>query len=350
MAQYSAADIYDLWRLTVPEDLVDVLEEAGDELPFLALSAVGAVLSEFVERMRAGQFAATATAGVCATGTIRVTRAAGGGVSTLKSGASFKTGRRWRVVTTADAILAVGTTDVPARALLTGLSGNLADGTALDFEEGSFTGFDCGQYLSAVALGAFSGGVDAQLETIGLERGGGRQTGETGEQYRARLRRLPDTVCGPGIERTVRRIMQQLTGTVRPTVVVVDHYAIGAVGDLDPFDSIEGPEDQKGNPPGSLVYLSGEDSKTGFTIYVSPLPEIAEGLVMGVSPADLYAVDVLAPASYAGYQRLYEAINKARAAGVGFYLARTIDWPSYEYGYDPGMGYYDYDYVYDFPS
>jgi hypothetical protein len=268
----------------------------------------------------------------------------------LLSGASFVTDRRWRVVTTADAVLAVGTTDVPAMAVLTGRSGNLGSGTALSFEEGAFTGYDCGQFLSAVALGSFSGGVDAQLESLGMERGGGRQTGETEDNYRSRLRRLDDTVSGPGIERTARRIVQQLTGTVRPTVVVVDHYAIGPAGDVDPFDSIEGPEDQKGNPPGSIVWLSEEDSKTGFTIYISSLPEIAEGLVVEVSAADVYAVDVLAPASYAGYQRVWEAVNRARAAGVGFYLARTIDWPSYEYGYDPTVGYYDYAYEYDFPS
>ena len=352
MAAYTQQELYDLWARTVPEELIAGIEASGDDRMFKAVMAVAARVSSACEGQRLGQYVATATAGYRSQGTLRVSRSLAGGASTILAGAQFVTPSLVRIRTTATAVLPVGVgmVDVAAEGAVSGLSGNLDSGDALSFYEASFVGEDCGQHLTAVALGAFTQGTDAQLESLGRDRGAVRQTAETEQQYRERLRRLPDTISKPGIERTVRRMIQRLTGQVRPTVVVVEHYAVGAVCDLDPFDSIEGPEDQKGNPPGSLLFLSSEDARRSFTVYISPLPEIPEGLVADVGAADVYAVDVLAPASYNAYQRVYEAVHAAKGGGVRFYLALTIDWPSYAYGYDPYTGYYDYDNVYDYPE
>lgn len=354
LTAYSADDLLQAWRSTVPQGLLDQLDDSGWVRIFEAIAA-GALSSGAAVRLVFGQYAHLATIGQHATGTIRISRSTAGAAGTLLAGATFQASILVRVVTTAQATIPVsGTVDVAVRALLRGRAGNLSAGIALAFEEGSFGGgSDLGGVLSAAVLApGLSGGQDAQLEAIGQDRGVQRQDGESEDLFRDRVRYLPDTVSPAAIARQVRRVLRRLTGVAHPVVVLVEHWEEGIAGDIDPADEETGPE-PKGNPPGSLRPFSRADSEKWFTVCIDPLTETADGLACDVGPCDVLPCDVTCPTAQQGYQIVHEAIRLACPAGTGFYLARIQDWPydAWGYGDDPVYGWrYDYDEGEAFPE
>lgn len=352
IAAYTLADLLAAWQSTVPTALTDLLEELGDgaEVLFEAFPAVGELLSGAWLQRVAGFYVTSATVGARSTGSISWEQV---GAGNLAAGAVFRSAFGTRYVTTEESSTAFGTTSAAARALLSSVAGDLAAGTELFFEEGTWSdGVDRGGELEAVAVAvAFSGGADAQLETLARERGTERQDGETEDGFRERVRFLPDVVSPAAVVRTVRRLLRGLRGEIHPTVVLIEHFEQGIAADFDPWDSVAGPALEKGNPPGYLLPLGTGDGRRWFTVAIDALSETPDGLICDDGATDdLLATDALCTAAQDAYALIYEAIRTCKPAGVGFYLARRVDLVGEGYGEDPVYGFaYDYSAV-DYPE
>ena len=323
-----------IWRGTVPDELLEPLDDSGWIRIFESLAAAGALASSTTQHVLDGLFVSTATTGAKATGgALTIDRTGGTDPTDLLAGATFRTDRWTVLMTTANVTLpASGSATVVVEALLQGRAGNVeADDVApIWFTEGSFVSEDAGAQITALLTTSLASGEDPQLEALGQERSIFRQDGEEAEAYRLRVKSLPDVVTPAAVVRTVRRIMRALTGKLHPTVIMIEHFADGVVGDLDPADSDCGPETTKGNPPGALRPHSMADCRCWFTIYVEPLDETAPGMVCDVEgdegSVDELPCDVDDMVTAGQYQLIWTAINAAKAGGVGFYLARTTDW------------------------
>lgn len=371
---YTVDRLRELWKSQVPGSLTDDLDETGWQRLFDAVFGVNRVLSRNIARWLDGMFVSTAETGVRAAGVIRIVNT-GATNSVLLPGALFRSSTYVLVRTTATATLLAGDyADVACSAVVVGRGGNLPAYTPMHFIEGTFApgetdigsdltgeiqpvyaveylgppvphevpppnwqGYWNGPELVSYPVDAgesgMSGGRDPMLEALGKERGSERQTDESESEYRNRVRYMPDTVAPHAIVRSVRRVLQQALGVPHPLVVLVEHWQVGAVLDIDPLDEETGPDDQKGNPPGHLDWLSSGDRSRWFTVIIEPVTDTPEGLVFDLGPYDVVPYDVGSPAATEVYDRVYETIRAAKPAGVGFYLKLTTDSWSDTYGY-----------------
>lgn len=173
------------------------------------------------------------------------------------------------------------------------------------------------------------GGVSGYLDAIARDRNTGRQPAEGDEALRSRLVNLADTIS-PG---AIVRIAQQVLGSLPFRLLetrVIDQLK-GFVYDFDPYDY---GQIQAIASPGAVlvgngaVYLSTPALTKFFVILVKPTNdgEFGFGYDSPMTPNDNawdWAFFDGSPVDFDTLMfQLYDAINRARAAGVGFAIVR----------------------------
>lgn len=183
-----------------------------------------------------------------------------------------------------------------------------------------------------VQMGAPAGGRDDMLRLLGEERGVYQQTNETDDQFRNRAARLADVVSPNSIRRYVNRELAPYG--YRGLAIDVEDYD-GFFCDIDFCDYYE-PGDPAGAPASDYKLLLSEKEAYGwFFVFV---PNLNDGTDFGngydEGPLGLIGDTQLAPAfdtaimdGYAvsadqTYRSIYDAVNAARAGGIGFTMIR----------------------------
>lgn len=166
------------------------------------------------------------------------------------------------------------------------------------------------------------GGRAAMLDALGRERNIDRAPGEVDGVYRKRVHQLPDTVSPNAIRRTVNRILNQVGAGVCLRDTGLDLLP-GFYADVDAadYDFVVRPEDK------FKVVLSYDEFRAFMLIGVPRLSLGEFGFFYDDGPFGFYDA---APfnAFYDGfplesaiiYRNIFDAVNKARAGGVGFDL------------------------------
>ena len=185
---------------------------------------------------------------------------------------------------------------------------------------------------------AIMGGVSGTLDAIGADRGQGRVPGETDDEYRFRLSELSDTISPNAIERILDCILTPCG--IRFTISEAGdiNSLMGFTWDVHPYDF--GQIAPVSKPPGSEyvgqggVYL-GESTYTRFFIITVSCPELATvGLFYDDGPFpnaydDIQFYDGDQAQNFDEYNaciaRAYEAVDAARAAGVGFIIVQDCN-------------------------
>lgn len=208
-------------------------------------------------------------------------------------------------------------------------AGDLGEATTVEVEEYEDLGVTVSQ------PDPITGGAADALGAIGVDRGIGKTPGETDAAFRARLQAMPDIVSPAAIVRILDRIL----GSAGIPYELLETRAIdelmGFTWDVHPYDvgQVCPPIDKL---PGSeyvgqgAVFL-GPGTLTRF--FVVCIGQGFEGEFGSFYDADTFfpgapnAWDVMFldgfPLGYAALAgQVYEEINRARAAGVGFMLIR----------------------------
>ncbi len=223
---YTQQELLDLFERLLPHHYLDPLKTIGPGYEVLqAAAAMGARLSQAVERYGCGAFILSSTGGAKAVGAVEFYRPApneeGIPVTILKGTVvkSSKGGRKY--VTTADAVFApsdLGPFTVPVEALLTGYNYNepgivmTADGSALEGEIDTIVTLvedpDVGDVTFRVRHPTTTtGGVDASLDQHGKDRQILRGISEGDESYRGRIRAIPDNISPNAVDRALQQLL-----------------------------------------------------------------------------------------------------------------------------------------------
>lgn len=164
---------------------------------------------------------------------------------------------------------------------------------------------------------ALTGGRHGWLDAIGADRNSPRQANEDDDAYRLRLTYLDDVVSPAAINRICARILTPLGINWRILETRDPLSLIGFTWDLHPYDY--------GNLQNGVVWApetrffvvlvgAGNQGEFGFP-YDQPFPNNAWDLL----PYDGYPIGY-----YAAIGALYQAIDQAREAGVGFVIVRDF--------------------------
>ncbi len=173
-----------------------------------------------------------------------------------------------------------------------------------------------------------TGGRSDSIGAVATDRNVGRAPGETDDQLADRLVYLEDTISPAAIERTVGAILDPYgIGWCLKEASDVDTL-IGFIWDVHPFDF--GGLQRVEKLPGSeligqgAVWLSAETTRRFFIICVdrSGLGDFGFGFDVTLSAMtnawDVGAYDGKPVGWWTAVGRVWEAVNSARAAGVGF--------------------------------
>lgn len=170
------------------------------------------------------------------------------------------------------------------------------------------------------------GGRAPMLDELGRERDIDRAPGEGDATYRKRIHQLPDVVSPNAIRRTANRILNQIgesmclfeAGTTLP----------GFYADVDAadYDFVVRPQDRY------KVVFDYEEFRAFFLVGVPRLNLGEFGVFYDDGPFGFYDAAPF-PAFYDGfpveaaiiYRNIWDAVNKARAGGVGFDLVIDTD-------------------------
>lgn len=223
---FTQQDLLDLFGRILPDHYLSPLKEVGPGYEILqAAAAMGARLSQAVERFACGAFILSATAGNKSVGSIEIYRPYPNAESIsviVKAGSvvqSSKGGRKY-LTTTDVTFLAtdLGPFTVPVIAVLNGYNYNepgivvAADGLALEGEIDTIVALvenpDVGDLTFRIRHPiATTGGVDASLDQHGADRLIFRGDGEADSQYRGRVRALPDNISPDAVDRMLQQIL-----------------------------------------------------------------------------------------------------------------------------------------------
>ena len=171
-----------------------------------------------------------------------------------------------------------------------------------------------------------TGGRHGWLDAIGRDRGVGRKTAESDEQYRKRIAALPDVVSPMAILRAAARALDPYG--IRYELRETRDYPGGIgtfVWDLSPFDYGDACQD-------GAVLVSLSASVRFFVVCVSignqgefGFPFDATNAVPFGNAWDNGFFDGYPVVYYSALAGLYDAVEAARAAGVGWQLIRDPD-------------------------
>ena len=137
-------------------------------------------------------------------------------------------------------------------------------------------------------LVAITDGVTGFLEQLGLDRGVPRATGEPTEQYRARVRTLPDTVSFDAVRRAVESVLAPLNISFQyiETFLLSYQSCFDAPNTLAPIFVYDDPRPQ---PPRPFMnrWLDENEFRGAFIIVVPRLAAITERGMVYDDPEDI---------------------------------------------------------------
>jgi hypothetical protein len=237
-------EILDLFaRVTSPSWLDPIKSGAGPGYEMLqAYAQVLVRASTAVEHLACGAYILTSFGGRKATVIVRFTRSSAlAGQVTVKTGTVITTSKGdRRFVTSRDAILTFGGSndlfvDVPAEAVASGWQWNVpgqvtaANGEILPGEIDTIVSLDTdppfGDPTIRVEQIAFAdGGQAPMLDGLGDDRGLIRHDGETDDQYKFRIRTLPDTVSPDAMKRSILAYLKQVL--INPTFDFIETFEL----------------------------------------------------------------------------------------------------------------------------
>lgn len=196
-----------------------------------------------------------------------------------------------------------------------------------------------------------TGGRSKALDGLGADLGIDRIPFESDDEYRLRIKEIPDTVSPNAIIRGVNRLLQARDPSLSCTLREIGYPLFpGMYYDAgSSFDSPQNPDhnfawdmDPNLRPADYYKLLVNNIDRRAF--FIVEVPVISDsrdfGFVYDVAPTDAYplanAYDTTAydakDAAYDGfttysgafYKAIYDVIDQKRAAGVGFTLFRTF--------------------------
>ena len=177
-----------------------------------------------------------------------------------------------------------------------------------------------------------AGGRTSMLDELGRERGIERAPGELDDRYRKRVHALPDTVSPNAIRRAANRVLSEygLSGILREvgSAMLPGLFFDGDPADVDPrgafafdFDFTVAPEDRY------KLLLSFEEMRAFFLMALPQLWLGDYGCAYDSGPSNAYDsapwltfYDGFPVTSAVVWGNIWQAIDKARAGGVGFDL------------------------------
>lgn len=188
--------------------------------------------------------------------------------------------------------------------------------------------------VEVVQPAAATGGLIATLDAIGADRKAGRVVGEPDEPYRARLCELDDTISPDAIERVVTEILAPCginfriketrdVATLKGFVWDEDPFDFGSVQFIPPQPPVPGFDGIVGQ---GAVLLSQAHAFSFFLICVGIGNDGEFGAPYDASPVGISPPNAWSQFAWDGQPveylscigQLVEAVNGARAAGVGF--------------------------------
>lgn len=170
-----------------------------------------------------------------------------------------------------------------------------------------------------------TGGTDDSLGAIGNDRDIVRSLGESDEAFSDRIQQMPDTVSPNAIDRICKRVLAN-SGIRYRIIETRDTSTLGGfVWDLCAYDTGTLQYDD-GAPIQGGVMLGDGTLRRFFVVLVSePAVTSSESLVFDYGAFDDLPYDTVSTvdSEYMSYiHRLWNEINDARAAGVGFIIMK----------------------------
>jgi hypothetical protein len=346
----------------------------GYEL-FQSFAAVFARASQAFQNVEIGNLILWAKGGAYATGTVEFYRdSTAHGAVTVKAGTIVKCSRTGReFVTTADCSLGVGPgvpLAMPAsvRAVAQSWQWNVPgpvtrpSGEVLPGEIDTIEAFSQDPPFGDPTIRVrqtsdMAGGRFPMLDALALDMGFRRNTGESDESLRNRVRALPDAVTYAAILKLLNRFFGQFAWTRRFTFDLIETWEKRYQTCYDWPSGMSGPvfvyDDPRANPPFRNRWLDSVEQERAFIVVAPRYPALAErGLVyddpaasvaalatvgvdggfrsvpaydmpIGYRPTTTGCYDGWDTAARAIYAGLWQMLQKARAAGYAAILERS---------------------------
>lgn len=355
----------DLWQRLLPPSYLAPLKSPGPGYELLqAYAKLFARMSMAAARLEAGGFILTAPSGVSALAQVLITRSASStGTVVLKAGTVLESSAgRYQYVTISDLTFGPGVygpLPVLAYSLGQAYVFNLVGQTTLSNGETAPGSIDSiaspvtdpvfvGDIWTVEQVDYAVGSTPPLLDQLGRDRGMPRLPGETDTAYRARIRRLPDTVSPAAIRRAVEGILSAFPSV---TYDFIETWQSDYQTAYDVTSSIPNvdttlfvyDDPRPAYPPFRNRWLA-EDYRGAFIIVVPNLGAIADcGMAfddtamipndlispdtLGTRAMSAYDVDALVPVPQGGYdgfdlpkqavyQGLWDLLDQIKAAGV----------------------------------
>jgi hypothetical protein len=272
---YTQSELLDVVERILPSEYytpMSIPTGPGYEV-FATDAAVMARVSEAAEHLGCGLFMLTAEDPAYATGTVTFSRptASAGPVTVLAGSVVRASGVDRRFVTTANAVFGPSDVDVTVniKAVEAAYQYNLEKANLVDeavrLNQSPAYG-DPTIYVSASSI--TTGGVWGSINALGADRGYPRETNEPIEDYRRRIRDLPDTVSVGAIRRTVERLWDSKYPAYPATII--EGWEEDAQICLDFPTNLNGLalNDPRAEPPLHGRLLSRETVTNGFAVCI----------------------------------------------------------------------------------
>lgn len=296
-AQLTQADFLALFERILPASYIDPIKRIGPGYELLqAWAAMWARVSQAIKFDEDGLFIQSASGPRLSAVVVQFSRpTSAAGAVTVQAGTIVTTaqGDR-RFVTTQDAVfgaLTLGPVLVPAVAVFSGATWNVtgqsvsARGEVLvgeiDTIQLPILNPPYGDTSCAVSqIVNAAGGACAFLDQLGADRGLPRNSGETDDQYRYRVRLLPDTVS-PG---AVARLAARIASSFGIPVTFIETWQIdyqtcwdGPAGSIGGYNaSLFCFDDPRLSPPFRGRYLDESDHRGGFIVLLPILDTFSD--------------------------------------------------------------------------
>lgn len=272
---YTQDELLDVVRRILPSEYytpMSIPSGPGHEV-FATDAAVMARVSEAAEHLGCGLFMLTAEDPAYATGTVTFSRstASAGPVTVLAGSVVRASGVDRRFVTTDPAVFGSGDLNVTVaiKAVEAAYQYNLEEANlvneAVRLNQSPVYG-DPTIFVSASSI--TTGGVWGSINALGADRGYPRVVDEPTEDYRRRIRDLPDTVSVGAIRRTVEQFWDSLYPAYPATII--EGWEEDAQICLDFPTNLNGLalNDPRAEPPLHGRLLSRETVTNGFAVCI----------------------------------------------------------------------------------
>ena len=271
---YTKEQLLDVVERILPSEYytpMSVSTGAGYEV-FATDAAVMARVSEAAEHLGCGLFMLTAEDPAYATGTVTFSRpVATAGPVVIEAGSIVRASSvDRRFVTTADGTLSGLSVTIPIRSVEAAYQYNLEESNLIDEPVKLILDPVYGDpsiYISSST--ATTGGVWGSINALGADRGYPRGAIEPIEEYRRRIRDLPDTVSVNAVQRAVDRFWNSLYPAYPATIIEgweTDAQICLAAAESPLNQNAMALNDPRAEPPLHGRLLSRETVTNGFAV------------------------------------------------------------------------------------